>query len=110
MAAASGGLKREGVRIPAGAVELVGDLTIPQGVRAIVLFAHGSGSSRRSPRNQFVARQLSLAGLATLLFDLLTPAEEERDRRTGELRFDVLLLAPRLPPPPPPLRPPPLTR
>ena len=58
----------------------MGDLTIPQGAKAIVLFAHGSGSSRRSPRNQFVARQLSLAGLATLLFDLLTPAEEERDR------------------------------
>jgi putative phosphoribosyl transferase len=96
MAATRGGLEMQGVRIPAGAVELVGDLTIPPGAKAIVLFAHGSGSSRRSPRNQFVARQLSLAGLATLLFDLLTPAEEERDRRTGELRFDVLLLAHRL--------------
>src|ERR1700737_5109498 len=107
MAATRGGLEMQGVRIPAGAVELVGDLTIPQGAKAIVLFAHGSGSSRRSPRNQFVARQLSLAGLATLLFDLLTPAEEERDRRTGELRFDVLLLAPRPPPPPPARRRPP---
>jgi dienelactone hydrolase len=95
MAARDGGLEMR-VTIPVEGIQLVGDLTIPQGAKAIVLFAHGSGSSRRSPRNQFVARQLSLAGLATLLFDLLTPAEEERDRRTGELRFDVLLLAHRL--------------
>jgi dienelactone hydrolase len=96
MAAGDGGLEMRGMTIPAEGVQLVGDLTIPQGAKAIVLFAHGSGSSRRSPRNQFVARELSAAGLATLLFDLLTPAEEERDRRTGELRFDVLLLAHRL--------------
>jgi dienelactone hydrolase len=96
MADGDGGLEMRGVTIPAEGVQLVGDLTIPQGAKAIVLFAHGSGSSRRSPRNQFVARELSAAGLATLLFDLLTPAEEERDRRTGELRFDVLLLAHRL--------------
>ena len=84
------------VTIPARDVRLAGDLTVPEGARGIVLFAHGSGSSRHSPRNQFVARQLAESGLATLLFDLLTPAEEERDRSTGELRFDVLLLAHRL--------------
>jgi dienelactone hydrolase len=84
------------VTIPARDVRLAGDLTVPEGARGIVLFAHGSGSSRHSPRNQFVARQLAESGLATLLFDLLTPAEEERDRWTGELRFDVLLLAHRL--------------
>jgi dienelactone hydrolase len=96
MAANIGGFEPRGVKIPAGDVELAGDLTIPQGAKAIVLFVHGSGSSRRSPRNQFVARQLAASGLATLLFDLLTPAEEEQDRLTGELRFDVLLLAHRL--------------
>jgi len=84
------------VTIPARDAQLSGDLTVPAGARGIVLFAHGSGSSRQSPRNQFVARQLVESGLATLLFDLLTPAEEERDRWTGELRFDVLLLAHRL--------------
>jgi dienelactone hydrolase len=84
------------VTIPAGEVELAGDLLLPPGAEAIVLFAHGSGSSRNSPRNQFVARELAASGLATLLFDLLTPAEEERDRWTAELRFDVLLLARRL--------------
>ena len=82
--------------IPAREVELAGDLTVPESAQGIVLFAHGSGSSRKSPRNQFVARQLVEAGLATLLFDLLTPEEERRDRWTGELRFDVLLLARRL--------------
>jgi dienelactone hydrolase len=84
------------VTIPARDVELAGDLTVPEGAQGIVLFAHGSGSSRRSPRNQFVAGELAGAGLATLLFDLLTPEEEERDRWTAELRFDVLLLARRL--------------
>lgn len=96
MDANRGGLETRGVTIPAGDVELAGDLSIPQDAKAIVLFAHGSGSSRRSPRNQFVARELAASGLATLLFDLLTPAEEDRDRWTGELRFDVLLLAQRL--------------
>jgi dienelactone hydrolase len=64
--------------------------------RAIVLFAHGSGSSRRSPRNRYVARALQEAGLATLLMDLLTLDEEARDVRTGRLRFDIGLLAERL--------------
>lgn len=89
-------LDTRSVTIPARDVELAGDLTVPEGARGIVLFAHGSGSSRYSTRNRFVARQLAESGLATLLFDLLTPAEEERDRWTGELRFDVLLLAHRL--------------
>ena len=84
------------VTIPASEVKLAGDLTVPEGAQGVVLFAHGSGSSRHSPRNQFVARQLAEAGLATLLFDLLTPEEEERDRWTGEVRFDVFLLARRL--------------
>jgi putative phosphoribosyl transferase len=84
------------VTIPADDVKLAGDLTVPRGAEAIVLFAHGSGSSRYSRRNQFVARQLAEIGLATLLFDLLTPEEEEQDRWTGALRFDVLMLARRL--------------
>src|SRR5262249_23859568 len=69
---------------------------IPQLARGIVLFAHGSGSSRFSPSNRYVARQLQQAGLATVLADLLTPAEEEADARTGEIRFDIGLLATRL--------------
>jgi putative phosphoribosyl transferase len=73
-----------------------GDLAIPMGARGVVVFAHGSGSSRHSPRNRYVARLLNGANLATLLFDLLTPAEEAVDRRTAQLRFDVPLLAARL--------------
>ena len=69
---------------------------MPPDASAIVLFAHGSGSSRLSPRNRLVATQLARAGLATLLFDLLTPAEEEEDRSSGALRFDIPLLAERL--------------
>jgi putative phosphoribosyl transferase len=84
------------VRIPAGRAILLGDLTILDQTTALVLFAHGSGSSRHSPRNQFVARTLNKAGLATLLFDLLTPEEELVDARTAELRFDIDLLAERL--------------
>jgi putative phosphoribosyl transferase len=84
------------VRIPAGRAILLGDLTILDQTTALVLFAHGSGSSRHSPRNQFVARTLNNAGLATLLFDLLTPDEELVDTRTAELRFDIDLLAKRL--------------
>src|SRR5256885_16673576 len=67
------------VRIPAGRAMLDGDLTIADQAKALVLFVHGSGSSRHSPRNQFVARTLNDAGLATLLFDLLTPEEESVD-------------------------------
>jgi putative phosphoribosyl transferase len=69
---------------------------VPAGAHGIVLFAHGSGSSRHSPRNRFVAEVLQQAGLATLLMDLLTPDEEAVDRQTGHLRFDIDLLADRL--------------
>ena len=84
------------VRIPAGRAMLDGDLTIADQAKALVLFVHGSGSSRHSPRNQFVARTLNDAGLATLLFDLLTPEEESVDIYTREHRFDIGLLAERL--------------
>src|SRR5437762_624875 len=84
------------VEIQAGHAVLSGNLTIPNGAVALVLFAHGSGSSRHSPRNQFVARTLNDAGLATLLFDLLTPEEESLDLYTREHRFDIGLLAERL--------------
>jgi putative phosphoribosyl transferase len=84
------------VRLRAGTAELVGDLVVPAGAAGVVLFAHGSGSSRHSPRNRLVAGALRRVGLATLLLDLLTLAEEERDRVTAELRFDVVLLAERL--------------
>jgi len=84
------------VRIPAGRVTLDGNLTTIDGATAIVLFVHGSGSSRHSPRNQFVARTLNNAGLATLLFDLLTPEEDAIDARTAELRFNIELLGERL--------------
>lgn len=84
------------VRIPAGGLELMGDLVIPAGARGLVLFAHGSGSSRQSPRNQYVARYLNRTGLATLLFDLLTAEEERIDERTAQLRFDIGLLSGRL--------------
>ena len=84
------------VRIAAGRATLDGNLTIADGATALVLFVHGSGSSRHSPRNQFVARTLNNAGLATLLFDLLTPEEEAIDLRTREHRFNIGLLAERL--------------
>jgi putative phosphoribosyl transferase len=84
------------VRIPASRATLNGNLSIPENATALVLFVHGSGSSRHSPRNQFVARTLNNAGLGTLLFDLLTPEEEAIDARTAELRFNIKLLAKRL--------------
>jgi pimeloyl-ACP methyl ester carboxylesterase len=84
------------VRIPAGTVTLAGSLTLPEQTQAIVLFAHGSGSSRFSPRNRYVARLLNEAKLATLLVDLLTVHEEVIDARTARLRFDIDLLAERL--------------
>jgi putative phosphoribosyl transferase len=84
------------VRIQAGGAILSGTLRLSKSAGALVLFAHGSGSSRHSPRNQFVARTLNDAGLATLLFDLLTPEEEAADVRTREHRFDIGLLAKRL--------------
>src|SRR5438093_10362904 len=84
------------IRLQAGQQVLSGSLTIPENAVALVLFAHGSGSSRHSPRNQFVARTLNEAGLATLLFDLLTPEEESIDMYTREHRFNIGLLAERL--------------
>jgi putative phosphoribosyl transferase len=84
------------VRLAIGGVTLVGDLARPARARGVILFAHGSGSSRHSPRNRAVARVLRESGLATLLIDLLTPAEEGEDAVTGHLRFDIALLARRL--------------
>jgi predicted phosphoribosyltransferase/dienelactone hydrolase len=89
---AAEGADERGVVIPIGGVRLEGDLTLPAAARAVVLFAHGSGSSRKSPRNRQVARTLNAGGLGTLLFDLLTPDEAE-DR---EKVFDIDLLAERL--------------
>jgi putative phosphoribosyl transferase len=84
------------VRVHAGKVVLEGDLVVPPGGSGIVLFAHGSGSSRHSPRNRYVAGVLQAGGLATLLMDLLTLEEEAIDLRTAHLRFDIELLAERL--------------
>lgn len=84
------------VRVSAGPVTLEGSLGIPNGAGGVVLFAHGSGSGRHSPRNRYVARVLREANLATLLIDLLTEDEEEVDLRTTRLRFDIGLLARRL--------------
>jgi dienelactone hydrolase len=84
------------VEVPADPVTLEGSLVVPDGAAGVVLFAHGSGSSRFSPRNRYVARVLQQAGLATLLLDLLTRDEEAVDARTAQLRFDIGLLAERL--------------
>jgi dienelactone hydrolase len=84
------------VSVRAGTVVLEGDLAVPADARGVVLFAHGSGSSRRSPRNRAVAAELQCAGLATLLVDLLTLEEEAVDARTHHLRFDIAMLAERL--------------
>src|SRR5262245_52953217 len=84
------------VQITAGHRSLVGDLAVPTPARGLVIFAHGSGSSRFSPSNRFVADTLHQRGLATLLIDLLTPHEEEVDENSGRLRFDIRMLADRL--------------
>lgn len=84
------------ILIPSGTMQLEGELVIPRGAIGIVLFAHGSGSSRFSSRNQYVAKTLNKALIGTLLFDLLTKEEEEEDRYTGHLRFNINLLAKRL--------------
>jgi dienelactone hydrolase len=89
-------LRTTAVRVPVGDAALPGDLMLPADPCGIVLFAHGSGSSRFSPRNQFVARRLQSRGLGTLLIDLLTPREEEIDDQTAQLRFDIPMLARRL--------------
>jgi dienelactone hydrolase len=84
------------VSIPARTARLAGELAVPAGAPGVVLFAHGSGSSRRSPRNQSVAFQLQDRGLGTLLFDLLTEEEEREEYFAGQFRFDISLLAERL--------------
>ncbi|HEX6751596.1 MAG TPA: dienelactone hydrolase family protein [Longimicrobium sp.] len=84
------------VRVPGGGVALEGNLAVPEGAHGVVLFAHGSGSSRHSSRNRYVAAELRRAGLGTLLIDLLTGDEEAVDIRTRHLRFDIGLLAERL--------------
>jgi putative phosphoribosyl transferase len=84
------------VRVNAGAARLEGNLTLPEGAGGVVLFAHGSGSSRHSPRNRYVARLLNDERLGTLLIDLLTSDEEAIDQQTAHLRFDINLLARRL--------------
>ena len=82
--------------VDADGVTLEGDLLVPEGASGIVLFAHGSGSSRFSSRNRYVAEALREGGLGTLLIDLLTPREEAVDERTAQLRFDIAMLARRL--------------
>jgi putative phosphoribosyl transferase len=84
------------VRISTGTIELEGNLSLVEGAAGVVLFAHGSGSGRSSPRNLYVARELRQARLSTLLIDLLTAEEEAVDLRTRQLRFDIDLLAERL--------------
>src|SRR5262249_15570326 len=88
--------KERSVKVSAGRVTLEGNLSVPEQAQGLVLFAHGSGSSRHSPRNRFVARVLQEAGVATLLIDLLTAREETLDARTASFRFDIGLLAERL--------------
>jgi putative phosphoribosyl transferase len=83
------------VRILSTGVQLEGILSVPENAKGLVVFVHGSGSSRHSPRNQYVAQTLQEGGLATLLFDLLTASEEEIDLQTRHLRFDINLLAKR---------------
>jgi dienelactone hydrolase len=91
-----GGHREQEVRIPAGGLMLEGTLAVPREAGGMVLFVHGSGSSRQSPRNRLVARILNDAGMATLLFDLLSREEESFDAATAHLRFDIDLLARRL--------------
>ena len=88
--------KESVVRIPVDEALIEGNLAVPSGAKGVVLFAHGSGSSRFSPRNQYVAKALNNAGIATFLIDLLTKEEEEMDTYTAQFRFDVALLAHRL--------------
>ncbi len=92
----SANLDRREVTLALESVSLEGTLTIPRVAESIVVFAHGSGSGRHSPRNRYVAQTLREANLATLLIDLLTPEEEEVDLQTRHLRFDIGLLAERL--------------
>ena len=92
----TGTARRRTPQIPSGQVLLEGELSVPVNAKGVVLFAYGPGSSRHGPRNQFVARAIHQAGVGTLLFDLLTQAEEALDIKTRHLRFDIELLAERL--------------
>lgn len=94
--AASAGADERTVRLSVGGIDLEGSLSLPAGAQGVVLFAHGSGSSRFSPRNRFVAGELQRGGIGTLLLDLLTAEEERIDARTAHLRFDIELLAERV--------------
>lgn len=96
MKAGSDPLVDSEVRIPIRNAHLDGELKVQAGAKGVVLFAHGSGSSRHSPRNQYVARVIRQSGNGTLLFDLLTSSEEAEDNITARLRFDIGLLAQRL--------------
>ncbi|GAB1544036.1 dienelactone hydrolase family protein [Scytonema sp. NUACC21] len=89
-------IEQHSVQVASGSIHLEGDLRIPEIARGVVLLAHGSGSSRHSPRNHYVAEELNQASFATLLIDLLTLDEEEIDNQTGQLRFNINLLAERL--------------
>src|SRR5688500_479825 len=89
-------IDRREVRVPADGLQLEGSLTVPAQATGLVIFAHGSGSSRFSPRNRFVADRLNEAGLVTLLLDLLTADEGAYDDYTARLRFDIDLLAERV--------------
>ncbi len=84
------------IKIPVGSVEVEGNMFLPANAKGLVVFAHGSGSSRFSPRNQYVAKEFNKANMGTLLFDLLTPGEEEEDELTAEYRFNIQLLSQRL--------------
>src|SRR3979409_1548011 len=86
----------QNLEIPAAGVLLDADVDVPETARGVVLFVHGSGSSRHSPRNRYVAGELQNAGLATVLVDLLTPEEERIHARTSALRFNIGLLAARV--------------
>ena len=92
----TGTAREHEVQIPSGGAVLEGELNVPVGAQGVVLFAHGSGSSRHSPRNRYVAQVIRKANVGTLLFDLLTREEESVDIRTRQLRFDIRLLARRL--------------
>ena len=89
-------LERTELQIPCGSMHLVADVTVPHAATGVVLFAHGSGSSRHSARNHFVADKLNSGGLATVMADLLTTDEEAIDQRTSEFRFDIALLTKRV--------------
>jgi putative phosphoribosyl transferase len=86
----------QAIKIPVGNVEVEGNMFLPSETGCLIIFVHGSGSSRFSPRNQYVAKEFNKATMGTLLFDLLTPGEEEEDELTAEYRFNIALLTQRL--------------